>query len=768
MCQLFFAGDLQHVVQLPVINHLSEGIPPLPGNDLRVQPANTGGDGASQIQRSDASGAGRRILTRNNSKMVSEDFEDEGSQDYDDDDDDDDDEDGEDNGSTGQPARVKRRRAGSSTQQRKGMMGRFSGRLPTKDDEKALADECKKLAPYLGPPIVKKKAGTAYYPLETLPKIVRAIASGDVRKHLEKWYKETESLKSMCALMGSSPEGSSLLQLHGQINSLQSELEMKSMQMGELQRDLGDAQKSIERQHRAQQQMQTSVVQPQTVAAIMPGVIPQQALMVAQAAVIPHTHSGAVEGLQPSLVTTTAAPQTVNAPTMTVVAVPPMQQQQQQQQQQSGATLPMMIHSASSAQLAQQLQAASVPQTMVTMPPVSRAPSVALTGIPDSSVPDRIGAGSGGEAPAVDMVNGLNAAAPAAAASNLAGHAQQLAAHATLHAHAKVEAANQAQALAQQAQQHAQASVQAAHQAEQLKTAIASITDPDQTPQLVASVHNLEAAAQMHAEITTNVVAQARGLQEKAQAHEHEEVKAIKQATVLQAHAESLHVQAAQIEASAPMSELPPVAVSAPQNIGQQTVTTPHTASSNEGGNIFAQSAGQQAVLPQALQIHPAGSLQTMQVVPMQTQAGAMLTVLAPQVAEGNHIPMAAQQPLMAATQVVQHAVNVQHAGLQNGVTGVIVGQQVVPSLPAAASAMLHPGTNNSMGPRVASMLQLMESSTPTSAAAIEVGQGHALPDIPHHLDILMPSSEPLLHNPSAGGGKEPPIISIPSPTPPV
>ncbi len=60
------------------------------------------------------------------------------------------------------------------------LQGRFSGRLETKADEKRLADECKLLGHLLGG--VGKRGEKSRL---TLAKIVRGIASGDVRKHCE-------------------------------------------------------------------------------------------------------------------------------------------------------------------------------------------------------------------------------------------------------------------------------------------------------------------------------------------------------------------------------------------------------------------------------------------------------------------------------------------------------------------------------------------------------------------------------------------------------
>ena len=58
------------------------------------------------------------------------------------------------------------------------LQGRFSGRLETKEDEKRLADECRMLGPFLGG--VGKRGEKSRL---TLAKIVRGIASGDVRRY---------------------------------------------------------------------------------------------------------------------------------------------------------------------------------------------------------------------------------------------------------------------------------------------------------------------------------------------------------------------------------------------------------------------------------------------------------------------------------------------------------------------------------------------------------------------------------------------------------
>ncbi|GIL65969.1 hypothetical protein Vafri_19614 [Volvox africanus] len=71
------------------------------------------------------------------------------------------------------------------------LQGRFSGRLTTKEDERRLAEECKLLGPLLGG--VGKRGDKSRL---TLAKIVRGIATGDVRRFCEERERAIAALKS--------------------------------------------------------------------------------------------------------------------------------------------------------------------------------------------------------------------------------------------------------------------------------------------------------------------------------------------------------------------------------------------------------------------------------------------------------------------------------------------------------------------------------------------------------------------------------------------
>lgn len=72
------------------------------------------------------------------------------------------------------------KRTGTKQARKPHLQGRFSGRLETKADEKRLADECKLLGHLLGG--IGKRGEKSRL---TLAKIVRGIASGDVRRYCE-------------------------------------------------------------------------------------------------------------------------------------------------------------------------------------------------------------------------------------------------------------------------------------------------------------------------------------------------------------------------------------------------------------------------------------------------------------------------------------------------------------------------------------------------------------------------------------------------------
>lgn len=86
--------------------------------------------------------------------------------------------------------------SGSQRPRKPHLQGRFSGRLETKDDEKTLQEECRLLGPMVGG--LGKRGEKSRM---TLAKIVRAIATGEVRRHCQerenKIVELQEKLKTM-------------------------------------------------------------------------------------------------------------------------------------------------------------------------------------------------------------------------------------------------------------------------------------------------------------------------------------------------------------------------------------------------------------------------------------------------------------------------------------------------------------------------------------------------------------------------------------------
>ena len=139
-------------------------------------------------------------------------------------------------GSTGQPTKRRRgtnptaemqagtasvggaqRQDESKAEKRDGgsMTGRFGGRLASKEDEKRLVDECILLAPYFS------EDGQ----LNKLPSIIRAMASGAVRKHLETQNDMFNNISKRLALIErSGSDGQALVQMGQKIALLEEEL----------------------------------------------------------------------------------------------------------------------------------------------------------------------------------------------------------------------------------------------------------------------------------------------------------------------------------------------------------------------------------------------------------------------------------------------------------------------------------------------------------------------------------------------------------------
>ena len=705
-------------------------------------------------------------------------------------DEDSDEEEGQETGSSGRPGtRANKRRrggagnatgntdAGGGTGNRDGatkiekksqhMQGRFSGRLPTKEDERKLADECQLMAPLLS------EDGS----LCTLPTIIRAMATGSVRHHLEKQRDELNSLNNMIASIQNAPGGHHAIALSEQVVQHQAESSRLRNHVQQLEQQLADMGISNNPQGDGQQhELRRGGSLPTSTTMAAAGATPTMSLPM-QTVTVPVLSS----------IPSTSAPQSM------VVQVPTANGMQQTQVVQMPATdVPNAI-------VAQQVLADGTTQPVVvaTVPPAAAAAPVAagsgmLRSVPSSAqLVDANGQPTGvtvavaaAPAPAAaaptSAGNDNPAQAAGVAASNLNEHAQQLTVTAKLHEAAKTEASVQAQQLAAQAQQHAQASVQAAHQAEELKRTLSVLPDTHQTQQAAATVQNLEARAQAHASITTQVVAQARGMHEKAKAHESEQYKAITQATVLQAHAQSLQVSAQQLEVHQVVTQTVATsgqeggaaALSGEMNGHDQNnnhnlsglPTTPISNGSGGGATSLFTAAGP------ATTTAPAATVAMMQPTLLPGQQVQLVTSTAPvTTAPQPMVPSSLGQTGLANDQ------SVEVAALHQQIAALQAQQQVQQAQQAASLApqtiqvqVLHP--QHGSLPRVTShggMLNLMQSGSgaittidSTGMVASEQQQQlqMTLPpsntsaelDVPQGLENLLPSSQPLLIDPNA------------------
>eukprot|EP00889_Picochlorum_renovo_P001464 jgi/Picre1/28494/NNA_003898.t1 len=414
-------------------------------------------------------------------------------------------------GSSGKPGRqAKRQRSagiGDTKKAGQQMRGRFSGRLPTKEDEKRLADECQLLAPYLS------EDGS----LCTLATIIRAMAAGSVRTHLEKVAKRNDDMMTKLNLIQSQPGGVNVNTLADSVVSLQNDLAQARAYVRTLEAKLG-------------------------------------------------YHEGMEHGRQQ------ASPWVAKHPSGAVRSNPV--EDVLRTLPQTGAEVTMPMHKSASVGVLTSQGAALLPQqATIQVPLVSSsgvvpgvAPAVAMQSSHSMGDLNSIKVYHSqqqeqptqpvmhGSRSAVNLQDQLTVGSVDAASGEKVPNANDFVRAASLHGAAKAEAASQAQQLAEEAQKHAQASVRAAQQAEELKRTLSELPESekgsDQAQNASATVSSLEARAKAHASITTQVIAKARNLHGVAQSHENEEMKAIDQAARLQAQASSLHQGSIDISAS--------------------------------------------------------------------------------------------------------------------------------------------------------------------------------------------------------------------------
>ncbi|KAI8105745.1 hypothetical protein M9434_000327 [Picochlorum sp. BPE23] len=432
-------------------------------------------------------------------------------------------------GSSGKPGRqAKRQRSagiGDTKKAGQQMRGRFSGRLPTKEDEKRLADECQLLAPYLS------EDGS----LCTLATIIRAMAAGSVRTHLEKVAKRNDDMMTKLNLIQSQPGGVNVNTLADSVVSLQNDLAQARAYVRTLEGKLGYHEGM---EHGRQQASPWVAKHPSGAVRSNPVEDVLRTLPQTGAEVTMPMHKSASVGVLTSQGAALLPQQaTIQVPLVSSSGVVPAVAMQSSHsmgdlnsikvyhpQQQEQPTQPVMHGSRSAVNLQDQSAFASQSH------------------------------GLGAQDQRTSISNEMTVGSVDAASGEKVPNANDFVRAASLHGAAKAEAASQAQQLAEEAQKHAQASVRAAQQAEELKRTLSELPESekgsDQAQNASATVSSLEARAKAHASITTQVIAKARNLHGVAQSHENEEMKAIDQAARLQAQASSLHQGSIDISAS--------------------------------------------------------------------------------------------------------------------------------------------------------------------------------------------------------------------------
>jgi hypothetical protein len=449
-------------------------------------------------------------------------------------------------GSSGRPGirSTKRQKVNPPDRQceKKGhMKGRFSGRLPTKEDEKRLVEECQMISQYL----------SNDSSLCTLATIISALADGQVRKHLEEVSKKHQDLQNKIDIIESTAEGGHTGALADKIILLQHELGKAQARAAALEQQIIGLrnietnnvapimQNRIEMNVNHSQGNQLvgqninlstegldaqmgSVTPPLSRQLSAQGVITQSQQMVT----MPMLHKSASANIMPM-------PQGISPGNSVPANLP-----------RASSSLVLQNYAAISGQISNDIDmqvnsAMHRSRSALSLQQDQQQSAFAQQQPPQSQplASEMIMSEQLGPAMSNEVTGGIG---DGTGANTLANQAHSLARAASLHGAAKTEAASKAQQLALEAQKHAEASLKAAHHAEELKKTLSVMPDSSEVQQAAATVSTLEARAQVHASITNQVVAKARNMHEIAQTHEKEELKALSQATALHVHANSL------------------------------------------------------------------------------------------------------------------------------------------------------------------------------------------------------------------------------------
>ncbi|KAK9831290.1 hypothetical protein WJX74_010686 [Apatococcus lobatus] len=390
------------------------------------------------------------------------------------------------------------------------LQGRFSGRLETKDDERKLADECRLLGPLLGG--TGKRGEKCRL---TLAKIVRGIASGDVRRYCEGRERLLRELKLLTE---------------------QHEQRMQQAQPGQQQEVNGMQSEALQ----AAWMTQDSSFTDQALA-MLPGAIAVQ---------VPNTGVTSPNGITESLAVLTQGqmpiPGGVLQTSLTSGHLVPVQAQQQ----------PLM--GAPEPDASQIMQPTAITSTvpLVVLPAEDQPPSDMLKAQAQmlKMHADLVASNSQSETSQPAKVQAhVKAQSLQVAAQSLEAQAemQTLQAQAQVHAEAQAEAQAQAEELNAQAAAHAEAHATATVNASKLAHSSMGSSDSTDDQECNAQAMSLEAQMNAHAEAHSQAAVQAQNAAARAQAHGQAHVAASAQAQNLAVQAQNLSAQAHQLEAEA-------------------------------------------------------------------------------------------------------------------------------------------------------------------------------------------------------------------------
>lgn len=479
------------------------------------------------------------------------------------------------------------------------LQGRFSGRLATKDDEKRLSDECRLLGPLLGG--VGKRGDSSRL---TLAKIVRGIASGEVRRHCEDRENKLKNLKVKLNMVENAGK-QQLESLKQEISALRTQLDIKNRHLMDM---------NEERQMAAvvagpPPGLPLVAIKPDPVAMLPDGQtllmevnnpqVPAGSGVLQQQQQLMHAMNGPPRPLMPGEPMIRTVATKLDLPPLQQSGVPLLPQQVQGGPMPHQGNHPMpgmnVLQSAEDPLTPHHHMMAGAglapieePQRMVpTVMQISPAAECAMPGQP-TPVQSGVPLGSQGLAPpslppqvlstTMTHVAQAQVVQLAQAAQAAQAQAQNLQVTAHVHAQRHAEASAQAHSLLATAQAISQVQQDIEHKMQGLKHQ-AHVVSPPLFAHVEVEAHKLHAQAQAQAVAAMEVQQAAQRCEAQAVAHAQAHMQAHAQAQELSAKAQTLQAHADHLNAAQVMKveetalEMPPVSLGQKNSLVQGGVS---------------------------------------------------------------------------------------------------------------------------------------------------------------------------------------------------